>query len=178
MAAEVAKLYANALFELYMENGSDEAIHKQLNEYADIFRANPELIQLLAAPLLTNEEKRSVISKIFDDCGLIYDYLCLLCDKNRSDHFCEIADEFNNLYNKYKNIAEIVVITSIPLTEDLRSRLIDRLAKKLAKTIILKEKIDPDIIDGIIVEYNNKRLDDSVRSRLETIRNAAVDASV
>lgn len=178
MAAEVAKLYAKSLFELYMESGADEAIHTELNQYADVFRTNPELIQLLAAPLLTNEEKMSVISKIFDDCGLVYDYLCLLCDKGRSDHFCEITDEFNALYNKYKNIAEITVTTSTPLTEELRSKLIDRLAKKLSKTIILNEQNDPDIIDGIIVEYNNQRLDNSVRSRLETMRNAAVDASV
>ena len=60
MAAEVAKLYADALYEIFTEEGSDDSIHAQLNEFAGVFRDNPELTQLLAAPLLTSEEKISV----------------------------------------------------------------------------------------------------------------------
>ena len=62
MAAEVAKLYAEALFELFTEAGSDENMHRQLNEFADVFKSNPDLTTLLSAPLLTADEKISVVS--------------------------------------------------------------------------------------------------------------------
>ena len=34
-----------------------------------------------------------------------------------------------------------------------------KLEAKLSKTVVLKEKTDTSIIDGIIIEYNNKRID-------------------
>ncbi|WP_044976701.1 ATP synthase F1 subunit delta [Ruminococcus sp. HUN007] len=178
MAAEVAKLYADALYELFTEAGSDDKIHDQLNEFADVFRANPELTKLLAAPLLTSEEKISVVSKIFDDNGLVYDFLCLLCEKGRAAYFTEITEEFNRKYNEFKNIVDVTVTTSIPLTEELRGKLTDKLEKKLGKTVILREKTDESIIDGIIIDYNNKRIDNSVRFGLETLRHRAADADI
>lgn len=178
MAAEVAKLYANALFEIYLEDGADDKIHAELNEFADVFNKNPELSQLLSAPLLTGEEKISVVSKIFDDNGLIYDYLCLLCEKGRAGYFEEITEVFNKRYNEYKNIADVTVITSVPLTEELRNKLVAKLESNLKKKIVLKEKTDPKIIDGIIVEYDNKRIDNSVRSGLEVLRHNVAEADV
>ena len=178
MAAEVAKLYADALYEIFTEEGSDDRIHAQLNEYAEVFSANPELSQLLSAPLLTSEEKISVVSKIFEDDGIVYDFLCLLCEKGRAAYFEEITEEFNSRYNEFKNIVDVTVTTSIPLTEELRSRLVAKLQSKLEKTVVLKEKTDTSIIDGIIIEYNNKRIDNSVRSGLETLRVKAAEADL
>ena len=178
MAAEVAKLYADALFELFLEGGSEERIHSDLNEFAGVFRDNPELNELLSAPLLTSEEKKDVVGKIFTDSSIVYDFLCLLCDKGRAGYFEEIAEVFNKKYNEYKNIADVSVITSVPLTEALRTKLIAKLETKLNKTVVLKEKTDASIIDGIIVEYNNKRIDNSVRAGLESLRTAIADAEL
>lgn len=175
MAAEVAKVYANALFELYLESGDDDSIYKNLNEIAGVFRDHPDLVSLLSAPLITSEEKISVVSKIFEDNGLVYDYLCLLCDKGRAGYFTEITDVFNAKYNEYKNIADVLVITSIPLTETLREKLVKKLEGSLKKTILLTEKTDPSIIDGMIIEYDNKRIDNSVRSKLEELRRNTVE---
>ncbi len=178
MATELAKLYANALFELFLESDSDDNIHTQINEYDTVFRNNHDLVQLLSAPLLTSDEKQSIISKIFDDNGLMFDYLRLICDKGRSEYFSEITEIFNQKYNEYKNIADISVITSKPLSGDLKTKLIKKLENKLNKTVILNEKTDPEIIDGIIIEYNNKRLDSSVRAKLKNIKTAMTDADL
>ena len=89
-----------------------------------------------------------------------------------------ISDEARAKYNEYKNIADVSVITSVPLTEALRTKLIAKLETKLNKTVVLKEKTDASIIDGIIVEYNNKRIDNSVRAGLESLRTAMADAEL
>lgn len=175
MAAEVAKVYANALFELYLENGEDDSIHKNLNEYASVFRENPDLERLMSTPLIASDEKITIISKIFEDSGLTYDYLCLLCDKGRAGYLTEISEVFNQRYNEYKNIADVLAITSRRLTDELKDALIKKLEVKLGKTVVLTEKIDESIIDGIIIEYDNKRIDNSVRSRLEKMRASAVE---
>ncbi|MBE6852842.1 MAG: F0F1 ATP synthase subunit delta [Ruminococcus sp.] len=178
MAAEVAKLYADALFEIYIEDGSDDAVHKELNEFAAVFNDNPELSQLLSAPLLTNKEKTDIVAKIFDSQSVVYDFLCLLCDKGRAGYFEEITEVFNKKYNEHKNIADVSVTTSVPLTEELRTRLIAKLGASIGKTVVLKEKTDPGIIDGIIVEYDNKRIDNSVRSGLENLRKVVADTEL
>ena len=85
---------------------------------------------------------------------------------------------FNEKYNEVNNIVDVHVTTSVPLTEDLRKKLVDKLQAKLGKTVVLKEKTDTSIIDGIIIDYNNKRIDNSVRSGLETLRLRAAEADL
>ncbi len=47
MTGDVGKLYAEALFELSLEMGDPEPVYKELNNYNDIFRTNPDFIKLL-----------------------------------------------------------------------------------------------------------------------------------
>lgn len=178
MAGEVAQAYANALFELYTENGSDEQIYKDINSYAKIFALNSDLEELLASPLMTRDEKSDVLSKVFDDDSITGDFIHLLCDKGRISYIGVITELFNHRYNEYKNIEEVTVITSTPLSDVLREKVLKMLSEKIKKTIKLIEKTDPSIIDGIIIDYDNRRIDSSVRARLDSMRSSVSDAQI
>ncbi|MDO5560224.1 MAG: ATP synthase F1 subunit delta [Oscillospiraceae bacterium] len=178
MAGEIAQVYAEALFELYSENGHDDQIYSDINSYADVFRSNTELEELLSSPLMTSEEKADVLKRVFDDDSITGDFIHLLCDKGRISYLDRIKDFFNIRYNEFKNITEVTVITSTPLTDELRLKVTAMLGRKIKKEIRLIEKTDPSIIDGIIIDYNNRRIDSSVRARLDSMRSSVTDSNV
>ncbi|HHX57947.1 MAG TPA: ATP synthase F1 subunit delta [Clostridiales bacterium] len=85
------------------------------------------------------------------------------------NYFESIAGEFNKIYNSYRNIIEITATTSIPLTDETRQKLIDKLSQKSSKKVKLIETVSPDILGGIIINYGNTQIDNSIRGKLEDI---------
>jgi len=80
-----------------------------------------------------------------------------------------LADIERNLAQK--GVVQARVVTARPLTDELRSYVESYVKNaEAAKTIILNESVETDIIGGIIVETPNKRFDASVASQLKRLK--------
>ena len=77
---------------------------------------------------------------------------------------------FKKMYLEYKGILDVEVVSANPLSDELKESLKNKLSKKLDKTIILNEKIDKDIIGGIVLFINGKMIDLSVKNELNQIK--------
>lgn len=172
MTGDVPALYSKALFELAVEQDCLESVYEELEQLKEVFQQNPELIKLLSSPAITQAEKLDVISKIFGTDSVVCDFLCVVTEKNRIPYIIKIAEAFNCLYNDYKNIAEITVTTSVPLSDTSRQKLSEKLSNRFGKTVKLIEKIDPSVLGGVIVDYGNTQIDGSIKKRIETIASA------
>ena len=124
---------------------------------------------LLASPVILREEKQEVINKIFGSEGTVRDFICLVTDKNRINHFGKITDTFNELYYEHNNICRMTVVTSVPLKAETKEKLLKKLEDKSGKTIMLTEKVDPSIIGGIVLKIGDTQIDGSVKGRLDEI---------
>ena len=60
-------------------------------------------------------------------------------------------------------------MTAIPLNADQSERLSQKLVKVTGKTIDLQNRVDPACLGGIRLDYDGKRMDDTVSHRLESI---------
>lgn len=170
MTGDVGKLYAEALFELSLEMGDPEPVYKELNNYNDIFRTNPDFIKLLFSPVIEIKEKLDIIDKVFGkDPSVVKNFICLVTEKNRITYIDRITSEFNKRYNQYKNIAEMTVISSIPIKPELCDKLKARLEEKSGKKVVLKVEVDPSIIGGMILKYGNSQIDNSIKGRLKAV---------
>lgn len=169
MTGDVGKLYAQALFELSIEQENSKEVYGDINQCRKVFDDNTDLSKLLSSPIIEREEKQKVIDRIFGTEGIVRDFICLVTDKNRINYFGKITDNFNELYYAHNNIAEMTVITSIPLKPQMKEKLLKKLEEKSGKTVMLKEEVDPSIIGGIILRMGNSQIDSSVKGRLEAI---------
>ena len=167
MTGDIGKVYSQALFEIALESGCLDEINSEMGQCRTVFEENPELIKLLASPVITFGEKAEV--KIFGKDGIIRDFICVVTQKGRISYFSEIAEEFTGKYNEHNNIVKMTAITSVALKSEQREKLIGKLEEKSGKKVILSEKIDPSILGGIIVEYDNSRIDNSVKGKLEAV---------
>ena len=113
----VAKRYATALFELANEQNLLELIQGELREIKKSIKDNPELINLLKLPKLSSDKKKQVIKEIFQSSSpLVVNTLMLLSDRHRVDEITSVADEFIELANSNRGIAEATVYSIRPLT--------------------------------------------------------------
>lgn len=172
MTGMIEKTYAQAVFELGLEDDTLDTLYREITEVSHIFDANPELMKLLSAPTISTEEKLSVLGRLFK--GKIseeaYHFLCVLTEKNRAKFLGKIAAELKQKYNDHYGIVEITATTSIPLSEALRTKLISKLESVSGKKINLVERLDKSILGGIVLNYGNTQMDASVKARLDALR--------
>ena len=60
---EIARIYAQSLFEVARDNGKLDAIHEQLGQVADTIAENRDLQVFLFSPYFTSAEKRDGIAR-------------------------------------------------------------------------------------------------------------------
>jgi len=87
----------------------------------------------------------------------------------------DVYSGFQMLVDDQRGIEKAEIITAIPLDENERAGMAERLGEITGKKIILTEKIDPNIIGGIIVRVGGKILDGSTRTRLAALRNDLIN---
>lgn len=164
--------YAEALFELSLENNCLESVYEEFSAVTQIFDENPEFVKFLNLPTVEWVEKEKIILKAFGDdlSDVMFSFLNITAQKGRSKGISLIFSEFKALYNEKMNILEVTATTAVHLTDSLRKKLIEKLSAVSGKRIVLKECVDSKIIGGIVLSYNNTEIHASVRDKLEKLK--------
>ena len=172
MAQSVEKVYADALFELSVEDKTLEDTYEELKALKKIFDENYELVQLLSAPSMGEGEKQQVIDNIFKGrvSDTMLNFLKVLSDHGRVRFFDKIEEVFHALYNDSKGIMEVEVVTSEPLSDRLEQKLKAKLEAQSGKSVLINKSVDKSIIGGIILRYSDSEIDGSLKKRLEDLR--------
>ncbi len=63
-----------------------------------------------------------------------------------------------------------VITTAVELTDEEREKLEKRLMERFGANIEFTYQVDPEILGGVIVQVGDKLIDDSVRGRLQALR--------
>ena len=163
--------YAHSLFSLAEEENKEQVIFEELTELSRIFKENPDYTVLLDSPTVNVSERCKLIDEAFSACGeYVKNFLKILCEKKYIHIFSECVKEYEKQYNKQLGIEKVTAITAVPLSEELREKLIKKLEKDTGKKIALELRVYKSILGGIILRTENSQTDASVRARLEGIR--------
>lgn len=172
MTGKIEKIYSEAVFELACEQNCEDKVKEELDVLAVVFEDNPAFAKLLTVPTVTVGEKLEIIENVFKGklSELTYNLLSVVTEKGRAAAVPAIAEDYKKRWHEMKNIAEVKVTTSVPLSEALREKLQAKLEAVYKKTVILTECVDPAIMGGIVLNYGNTMLDGSVKTKLEALQ--------
>ncbi len=167
----VAAVYAQALYDLAKDEECGEPVLKELTALSESFAQEPDFVRLLSAPNLTKEERCQVLDDIFRGKvnPYVLNFLKILTQKGYMRHFADCCKEYRAAYNRDHGILEVCAVTAVPLRNDQSDRLSQKLAKVTGKTVDLHNRVDPACIGGIRLDYDGKRVDDTVSHRLASV---------
>ena len=169
---DVGSVYGEALYELAKEEGLTQSIGEQLRLLQESFRQEPEFIRLLSVPNLTKAERCQILDDSFQ--GKVQQYLLnfmkILTEKGYMRHFSDCADAYTARYNTDNGILPVTAITAVAMTAEQAAKLTAKLGQLTGKKIDLRNRIDPSCLGGVRLDYDGKRLDDTVSHRLDSIR--------
>lgn len=164
--------YAKSLLELSIEKEILEDIYKDIKQFAKISDTNRDFVLLLKNPIINSGKKLAILKQLFE--GKVHEvtmqFFTIITRKNREDHLPGIAASFVDQYNKYKNIEKAMVTTTFPLGEQNRAEVRQLIKKISGKDVELKEKVDPSIIGGFVLQIGDRRIDSSISSKLKELK--------
>jgi F-type H+-transporting ATPase subunit delta len=137
MNHKVSLRYSNALFLLGGSGAEHEKRASDLDEIATFLQNHPELKRFLLSPQIPKKEKSSLLKKIFSDIldRNLLSFLVLLLERGRFRQLPEIAQEYHEIVKKSLGIQEVHFISALPLGEETKSRLRDKLEKYYQKNV-------------------------------------------
>lgn len=171
---DLAREYAGGLYELTEEEQLSAEVLSQMQELLKCFREEPAFLKLLGNMSLSKQERVAIVDNALR--GQIHPYLLnfvkILLERGALEEYAGCVSAFRTLYHDGHGFVDAQVTTSAPLTDDQRVKLMERLAQMTGSQIVLSEKVDPAVMGGVLLEMNGRRYDNTVRHRLEAIREA------
>ena len=165
-----ARRYAQAVFEIAVERGELDLWQSDLSRIARLGE-DATLTILLESPKLHFTDRVRLLSERLGDINpLALNLVYLLVTRGKLSMVGEIADAYRRLLDGYRGIERAEVITAIPLDDEDRLSLEERLGAMVAKKVVVKSEVDSSLLGGIVARIGGKLLDGSTRSRLEALK--------
>ncbi len=169
----IAKRYAKALFAVAKEEGKLEAYGQALKDIDAFLERSPDVEAALVSPVFPADIKQSVLEEIIKASGVedaLAIFLRLLVERGRIQHLKLIVNCFQEFMDEETGVVRAVVLSAVPLPEDLRDKFSEVLAQVTGKQVTLEIEEDPAIIGGVVAHIGDMVWDGSIKSQLQSIR--------
>jgi F-type H+-transporting ATPase subunit delta len=168
---EIARVYAEALFEAAKDKQELDEVREQLGQFADALDQNRELATFFFSPYFSSEEKRDAIRRAISGARPeLVNFLELLAEKHRMPAIFRIRRELDRLWAQENRQLDVELTSAVELDPEVAKRVSDEISKQTDRTVELESTVDPDILGGLVLRVGNMVLDTSIRTRLERLR--------
>lgn len=140
-----------------------------VSETRKILESCGDVAETLANPLVTYDEKKSIITKLFPES--LHKFIMNTVKGGAVERIGEILDEYTDFLLEQQGSIRAVVRYVTPLTEsqqaDLRSFIMNKFMKE---DVAIEYRHDPDIIGGFILNAGDIEYDKSYRTSLRLMK--------
>jgi len=174
--ASLARRYAKAILMIGLEDKSLEKIESELMAFDKVVLGSKDMQDVMADPTVLPSSKMKILKGVLDGMGLsesVNSFLMLLLEKGRLVAFPEILREFRRLADEQAGKATAVVTSAAALSDEVRSNLVDKLSKLSGRKVELTQRVDPDLLGGMVAEIGGVIYDGSLRTQLKALRDSA-----
>lgn len=165
--------YARALYKFACESQNSKAVYDEMKNVINAFKSNPQLEKVLSNPYVDAGDKRKLLLAAAgknpgDDFRR---FVSLILDHKREEFAYLMALAYREIYRKANNISEVRIITAADLAPEELDKLKNVVRNAFSGTTFEYEyAVDPDLIGGFIIDVDSTRMDASISSELEQLR--------
>lgn len=166
----MAMRYAQAAFDIAREEDRLDKWQRDLEMVARLAE-DGEVLAFFESPKVHFDDKTKLLARQLTDIDpLVLNLVYLLIDKGRMGMIGEIAGEYRHLLDGHRGIEQAEVITAAPISDAIIEKLKRRLGEVVGKEIVLRTRVDPELISGMVARVGDKLIDGSTRSKMAVLR--------
>ncbi len=158
------------MFAAAKEQGRVARVREDLGDFVEVTRQVPELHEILRNPQLDRRAKAAAADVVLDDSDpLVRNLLRLLVEKGRAAEVDEVAAEFERLAAVEEGQLSVELTTAFELTDDEARTIVEQIERASGRKVEASRLVDPGLIGGIVLQAGERRVDASLRGRLERL---------
>ena len=143
--------YAKAVLSLATEKKVADKVAVDMKTINSSIAENAELGMMLQSPVVRAADKKAVLAKAFENAnGATKSLIDTLIANKRIALLDGVAKKYVQLYDTMRDTQLAKVTTAVPLTADLKAKVLDKVKELTGKTSELENVIDDSIIGGFI----------------------------
>ncbi|KAM0944268.1 putative H(+)-transporting two-sector ATPase [Dioscorea sansibarensis] len=166
--------YASALFLSAAKANELDRVESEILDVIEASKRSKMFSQFIRDLSVPRETRVKAVTEIFSQAGFadvtknfLIINMSVLADNGRLQYIERIGKRFIDLTMAHKGQVKVIVTTVIPLPaeeeKELKQTLQDIIGQ--GKTVTVEQKIDPSIMGGLVVEFGQKVLDMSIKTR-------------
>ena len=173
----ISSRYAKALLAYAAETGSGNKVYSQAMAMMQIMQEVPQLMDVIHNyDDVTLTKKIELLSigigeKLAEE---LVRFMGLVTSQHRMDKFYSMLASYIIKYRQANRIKVGSLVTAVQ-DENLKKRLENIFSDRTDSEVHFTMSVDPEILGGFVFELDGYRLDASVRTRLDKIRQILVD---
>ena len=167
--------YASALFDLASENGTVTAVEADLDRVEQAIRESDDFGALIRNPQVSRGDAARIMDAIAPVLGLsplTAKFMGVLAQNRRLFALPEIIGAFHAIAAAQRGEATAQVTSAHPLDEGQIEQLRQKLEAREGRNVKIRTGVDPELLGGLVVTIGSKRIDSSIRTRLNSLAQA------
>ena len=164
--------YAKAVLSLGIDQNKADEVNENMQLIASTINDSKELQVVLNSPVVKLETKEKTLLAIFGESinnlskGLIHQ----LVENKRLSILADVATQYSIIYDFHKGTQAAIVTSAVPLTDDLKEKILSKVKEIVGKKVTIENIIDPSIIGGFILRVGDKQFDASISGEMNDLR--------
>ena len=169
--ARAAIRYAKAVLSLASDRNTAEVVNKDMKLMTDTIAESNDLNNMLQSPVVSSSVKKSILLDVFKDANEITKNLIDTLIKNKRLPLLEqVALKYNLLFDQLTGTQIAQVTTAVPLTADLRTKVLAKVKELTGKDVEIKSIVDESILGGFILRVGDIQYNASIANKLNKLK--------
>lgn len=167
--------YAKALFSLATEKKNTANIKADAIALQSLAKDNVEFKDIIKNPTISNTVMNDLVQKLFS--GKVQpetlDFLRLLIKKGRIGQLASIFEAVVFFVNQSENLTQVKLTTATAISDNEKSQIASKFLGD--RKCEIENVVNPEIVGGFVLEFDNKILDNSISTQLQTLKNNLIN---
>ena len=163
--------YAKAVLSLAQDQKTTDVVNNDMKLIAKTIAENIELSDVLNSPVVSPSIKKSALLEIFKGINpLTANAIDTLMSNKRIALLPEVAMQYSLLFDKLTGTELATVTTALPLTEDLKVKVLAKVKELTGKEVAVENIIDENILGGFVLRVGDFQYDASIINQLSKLK--------
>jgi F-type H+-transporting ATPase subunit delta len=169
--------YAQALFEAARDREELEETLENLKKFVSALYESEELKSFFYGTQIPESQKRRAIDGLTEEMTTsTRNFLKVLTDNGRVEILEEVVPRYEDLVKEYQGKVEVELTTAVEFSDGMLDRVKSRLGEILdGREVVLETNVDSGLVGGAVFRFGERRIDGSVRGRLQGLRDTMLE---